>query len=353
MEKAQLTKANSLFSTSVRAIDTVSKGIGGALIALVSATSLFVVDSVTFAVAAVLFLGVSVPKSGETSESDETERERSDGRERDVEAASDGGTKTGDERDDDGPDGSPQESDGGPSESSRETDGGAVESYLSELRDGIDYVRGSALVPIIFSAMVINFGFMAADAVLPAFAESLGGPDAYGVLLAAIGAGTFVGSAGAFLVEERSVSRVTIVGYPIAGVTLAGAVTVPGTWPTAALLFATAVFPGTFNVMVFTLVQSAVDESLLGRVSSLVKGATSIMAPTGALFGGTMGGYVGTETVLYLFGAALPLFGLYFLAHPALRSLPPAGRPTRSPSACEPSGRRSVGARSRGRLAVL
>jgi MFS family permease len=63
VEKDELTRANSLFSTSIRTVDMAANAVAGALIAVIGAVGLFVVNSVTFAIAAVLFVGVTVPKA--------------------------------------------------------------------------------------------------------------------------------------------------------------------------------------------------------------------------------------------------------------------------------------------------
>jgi hypothetical protein len=64
VEEEELTRANSLFSTSIWTVNMVANAVAGALIAVVGAVTLFVVNSVTFSIAAVLFVGVTVPRMG-------------------------------------------------------------------------------------------------------------------------------------------------------------------------------------------------------------------------------------------------------------------------------------------------
>jgi MFS family permease len=279
VRKDELTRANSLLSTSYQTVDTVANAVAGALIAIIGAVALFVINSITFAIAAVLFLGVTVPQTNRDNAADEEIED---------------------------------------SESVTETDDG----YVAELREGIDYVRGSAVLAMLLGGMVVNFLFMAANAVLPAFADSLGGPAAYGLLLAAMGAGRLVGTGTAFLVEERSLSWVAIVGFPLSGLSWLIAVAVSGVWTTAALMFVTTIIIGTFNVLFFSLLQSAVDTALLGRVTALMDTLAGAMMPVGALLGGVVAGIVGSATVMYGAGVGFAGLSLYFLVHPELRSLP-------------------------------
>ena len=66
-----LTRANSLFSTTTQTVDTVARGVAGALIAaLGGAVALFAVDAVTFVVAALLFAGVTVPATRDDASED-------------------------------------------------------------------------------------------------------------------------------------------------------------------------------------------------------------------------------------------------------------------------------------------
>ena len=283
VQEDELTRANSLFSTSIRTVDMVSNAVAGALVAVIGAVALFVVNSVTFAIAAVLFVGVSVPK---TTRGNNAENETEE-----------------DERD------------------------ASNEGYVAEFRDGINYIRGSALPAMLFGIMVYNFAATAMTAILPSFADSLAGPTVYGLLVAATGVGSLVGAGGAFLVEDYPINWVAIVTNVSSGLLLLAAVAVPGVWATGVLLFTAIVPVGAFNVLFFSMVQSAVDDAFLGRVTSLMRTVLSGIAPAGALLGGALAGVVGSVTALYGVGGLIAIIGLYFLLHPQLRSLPSATEP--------------------------
>lgn len=275
--KDELTRANSLFSTSVRTVDMVANAVAGVLIAVIGAVALFVVNSITFAIAAILFVGVTVPKTTRNNTADtETEEER--------------------DANDDG--------------------------YVTEFRDGISYVRGSALPAMLFGMMVSNFAATALTAILPIFADSFAGPTVYGLLVAAMGAGSLVGAGGAFLVDECPIGWVAIASNVFSGSLLLAAVAAPSIWTTGAVLFMVAVPIGTFNVLFFSMVQSALDDAFLGRVTSLMRTFLSGIAPAGGLVGGAIASVVGSVMALYGVGGMIALIGVYYFLHPQLRSLP-------------------------------
>lgn len=277
VESDELTRANSLFSTSVRTVDMVANAVAGVLLAVIGAVALFVVNSVTFAIAALLFVGVTVPKTSRNDTADtETEEER--------------------DRNDDG--------------------------YLAEFREGITYVRGSVLPAMLFGMMVNNFAATALTAILPIFADSIAGPTVYGLLVGAMGAGSLVGAGGAFLVDEYPIGWVAIASNVCSGSLLLAAVAAPGVWLTGAVLFMVAVPTGTFNVLFFSMVQSAVNDAFLGRVTSLMRTVLSEIAPVGGVLGGAIASVVGSAVALYVVGGMIALIGVYYLLHPQLRSLP-------------------------------
>lgn len=277
-----LTRANSLFSTSIRTVDMIANAIAGGLISLVGVMYLFVVDSVTFAIAAVLFLGVTVPSTEQNDQTNEQPEVEDDS----------------------------------------EENGGIGVEYVTELREGINYIRGSSLLTLLLGMMVGNSVLVTLNVVLPAFADTLAGPTAYGLLVAAMGAGSIVGVWGVFLIEEYSLGQIAILTNLFTGLSLLAAVAVPGLWPTIVLFFVAAIPFGAFNVLFGSMYQSAVDDAFLGRVSSLQRTFSSLMMPVGAFIGGIIADLVGSATMISLIGGATILMALYYLSHPGLRSLP-------------------------------
>jgi MFS family permease len=279
VEKDQLVRANSAFSFAYQGVDMVFNAAAGALIALVGAVTLYLFDAVTFAVALVLFVGLVVTSASDTDESDD--------------AAEVENTET------------------------------EVKSYLEELKQGFGYIRGSVVLLFLLGAAVLNFAFGMAMAVLPAFADSLGGPVVYGLLTAAMGAGSLVGAVGASLVKKFPYGRVVIVGNLLSAVFVFAALAVPGLWPTVALFFCSFIPTGTMGVMGSSMLQSAVSDSILGRVMSVRNSVSTLLMPFGALLGGWIATVIGSATVIAGLGVASVFYAVYFLVLPSLRSLPP------------------------------
>ncbi|NEU57076.1 MFS transporter [Halorussus sp. MSC15.2] len=277
VEDDQLVKANSLFSTAGQSLDTVFNALSGALVAVVGAVTIYLIDAVTFVVALVLFLGLAIESGDRTSEA---------------------------ETDDASPD-------------------APVGDYFDQLREGFDYLRGSAVASIVLGAVVVNFTFGVMMAVLPAFAEALGGPETYGLLMASVAAGNLAGSAGSSLVEEYPFGLLSVASFTVSTVCLLGAVSVPGVPATVVGFFGAFVPAGAFNVIFFSMLQSAVDDAMLARVTSVVSSGSTAMMPVGSLLGGTMAGALGVSFALYGTVASMGFLVVYFLVRPGIRLLPP------------------------------
>ncbi|WP_227357077.1 MFS transporter [Haladaptatus salinisoli] len=267
----QLTRANSAFSFTLHGLDMLFEALGGMLIALVGAASLFVLDSVTFVVAALSFVGVRLP---------------------------------------------PTES---PVEGADEID---VSEYLADMADGVRCLRGSVFVEMTLATMVVNFGTGMTLAVLPSFADLRAGPALFGAMLGALGVGRVLGAAVAPKLETVKLGHVKIVGSAGGCLLWLGAVYAP--WPPLAVgLFALAWVPaGVSNVMGNTLEQTVTPNRLLGRVASVTASASTLTLPVGALLGGVAGSVIGTPSTMAIAGSTLGFASLVYAVRPRLRRLP-------------------------------
>ncbi|WP_440990500.1 MFS transporter [Haloarchaeobius baliensis] len=309
----ELVSANSLFSLAYQATDTVANALGGVLVALVGAVALFTVDAVTFAVAATLFAFVTVPPAGADDDDDDTVP---------VEG---GGTPAAD-------DATPVATDGGADDTAAPDEAAPDEAdpgYLADLREGIGYVRGTVLVPIIAGATVVNFAAGGSVmAAMPAFADTMGGSGAYGALMAAISVGALVGALAASRLEDRPFGLLSALAFVLSGVLwFAGlAASTTGSLAATAALFTVAFVPiGVSNVLLSAVVQSIVPERLVGRVSSVLGSAASAAMPVGALVGGTLTEVVGPLVLFGCAGVSILGLGAYWLSNARLRGLAAVG----------------------------
>lgn len=285
-----LVRANSLFSIAYQSLDAVFTASSGVILAFTGAVSLFVLDSFTFFVAAGLFYLFHIP--------DEP-----------------GGDETSDETSD-------QSSTRTEAEESDEKDESIWQSYRDELLEGFAYIRGSTLMSIFLGLMVANFTGGALMAVLPKFADAIGGPQYYGLLMSATAAGMVAGSVSASFVERIPYGTISTATLSIHGILLALSVVVPSTTLTISLYLVAYVPIGVFNVSTWAMIQSAVKDDFLARVTSTVSSLSQAVAPLGSLIGGAVAEAFGSGTVIYITGMTLVLVGLYFLFRARVRRLP-------------------------------
>ena len=269
----QLTRANSAFSFAFHGVDMLFEAVGGLLIALVGTTLLFVLDSVTFVLAALLFVGVRVPAT----------------------------------------DGSP----GGNQQnksvrvSRRPGQGNQVPPWVGVRRTDVHD-----------TTMVSNFGVGMTLAVLPGFTDIRAGPALFGAMLGALGVGRALGAVIASRLETVEYGHVTIVGPAGSCLLWLGAVYAPSPSLAVGLFLLAWVPPGVMGVMANTLEQTVTPDHLLGRVASVTASAWTLTLSIGALLGGLMGSTIGAVTTMAVGGLTFGFVSLYSLLRPRLRRLP-------------------------------
>lgn len=299
VEEDELTDANAAFTLAYQGVDMAFNGVAGVLVALVGATALFLIDSVTFGVAVALFAGLTVP----------------------VAALGDGGTE--------------ESRSGGTTEECRS--GGAVESrsggaaegsgssrYLRDLREGLSFVRGTVLVKLFGASVMANALLGSTWAVLPAFADARGGPGTYGLLLAGVAGGSLAGALVASRLKDVPYGRLSIAGFVVSALAWFAALAIQWT-PATVVLFGLAFLPvGVTNVVATTMFQRLVPESLLGRVMALLGSGSTAAMPLGSFVGGLAGGVFSAGAVMVAGGVGFVWIAVYVLAFPSLRGLPSA-----------------------------
>lgn len=304
LDDEDLVEGNSALAIANQGIDMIGYGLGGLFVGALGAIGVFLLDAVTFSLAAALFATVAVPSTtpdSDTADSSLADPSRNAARSEDV-----------------------------------SVDGGAIpdaddEPYLRRLRSGFSYVYGTVMTWLIVGAAAVNFTAGIAIAVMPVYADSLvipsvlgaiGGAGAYGILMGSFAAGNLLGAAGANLVDDRPLGGLLIIGLATGGVLWMGAIAVDWLPITALLLMGAFIPVGMVNVHVAALVQSAPPEDLVGRVSSVLGSATAVTIPIGSLIGGTAAGLVGPRTAMFVVGGGMLLLAVYVLLHPELRALP-------------------------------
>ncbi|WP_435361826.1 MFS transporter [Haloarchaeobius sp. DFWS5] len=277
----RLSKANSALASVTLGLDMVFDALGGVFIAVFGATTLFLFDSVTFAIAGLLFAGIAVNSTDHAATADEIPT------------------------------------------SATADDESILGSYVDDLREGIDILRGTVFVELVLTTAVANFAIGVTLAILPAFADGIGGAAVYGLLLGALGIGRLVGSLLGPYFEQVPYGRVKLVGHSIGAVCWIAAVYAPSAALTIVLFGLSWVPAGISGVLSSTLNQTVFPTDLLGRVSTIKGTASGATLPLGSLIGGVIAAVLGTTTTMGLAAFGFGFTGLYVLLRPRLRRLPP------------------------------
>ncbi|RRJ31875.1 MFS transporter [Halocatena pleomorpha] len=280
VDDERLSSANAALSTVTLGLDMMFDALGGGFVAVFGATTLFLVDSATFVVAALLFAGLRLSTTG----ADECTELRS--------------------------------------ETVAPAVRSALRSYVSDLRNGVAVLRGTVFVELILTTAVANFTTGVTLAILPAFGNGLGGPAVYGLLLGALGIGRFVGSFVGPWFEGVPYGKMLLSQGVGACCWLAAVLVSPPAL--TVFLFGLAWVPsGISGVLSSTLNQRVFPDDLLGRITATKGTASGATLPLGSLVGGAAAEGLGTTTTMALTASGFAFTAVYVLLRPRLRRLPP------------------------------
>ncbi|HEX7064136.1 MAG TPA: MFS transporter [Bacillales bacterium] len=276
--KDDLVKGNSAFSFAYQGVDLAFNGLAGVLVALIGAVSLFLIDSVTFAAATLLFLSLKLPKrAGEPSEEEDKRPVRR-----------------------------------------------AFGKYVADLKEGFQFVMGSIVAKFFIGSVAANFAFGAAMAVMPAYADWRGGAEYYGFMMAALSAGFLIGALLSSYVERFPMGKMEVVAFTLSTILWVSSVLVP--WNVASIvLFGMATIPiGATEVLFSAVMQRIVPERLLARTFSVIVSISTCAMPLGSLAGGSLGAVFGSAVVFGAAASGILLVAVVWLVVSDLRRLPKA-----------------------------
>ncbi|MES5955699.1 MFS transporter [Bacillus fungorum] len=270
LHKTQLLKGNSLFSFAYQGIDLICTTLSGILVALLGAITLYVIDSFTFAITALLFFSLKMPKQAETNTSLSTKQ------------------------------------------------------YFSDLKEGFSIVFRSLMGVFLIGSVVANFSIGMTMAILPSFADSLGGVKSYGFFLAAISAGSLIGALFSSWVGKRNVGCISIISFAAGAFFWFFSTIVPFQW-LSILLFGLAWIPiGATNILFATISQIVIPNQYIGRINSVMRSMGTIAMPFGSLIGGYTANVFSSQLIFALASIGILFISLVWLLHPKLRALPKA-----------------------------
>lgn len=194
----------------------------------------------------------------------------------------------------------------------------AVREYTSETLAGLSCIRerrGMLTVMLVFTC--VNFLFMPVFVLLPFYTRTVlgAGPEWYGFLLSAAGAGALIGSLAAGAISARVATPATFVRVAVSGIAvslllLAGT---RSTWVALGALGAIGALASLINVFVITAFQTGVPADVRGRVMALVVASSTAAVPLGMALGGVLGElwseslpmvFAGSASAIAILGAA-------------------------------------------------
>ncbi|MGH3758855.1 MFS transporter [Actinophytocola sp.] len=203
-----------------------------------------------------------------------------------------------------------------------------------DVRDGLSWLRGSPLIVrlmAIAAALGLTSELAANQLVLYVLDDLRLSESMFGVFAAASGVGGLVGAGAPKLLRVMSRRAVLLGGMGVAGASFLG-MGLTGSPVLAAVLFgAFAVGIVAVNVVIATARHIAVPDGLLGRVLGMWRTAVWGAIPAGALLGGVTTRLFGSASATFLLSGSL-LLAVCVVAVPTLRRfgrdlVPDAGRP--------------------------
>lgn len=277
LEKQELVKGNSIFSVAYQGVDLIFNSLSGILVAMIGALSLFMVDSITFALAAILFSLVKLPSSNIKTKQTQSVK-------------------------------------------------WITSEYIAALKEGFSIVFHSLLGTFLIATVIANFAIGAAQAVLPAFSQLAGGATLYGFYLAALSTGSLLGALISNWLGKFPVGRLTITCFTIGGLC----------WMISPLLasniakitfFGLAWIPvGATNVMFAAVSQTIIPQAFLGRINTVTRSMSVAAMPIGSLLGGALASVISPVIIFSITGIGFLCVAIVWLLHASLRGLPSVGQ---------------------------
>lgn len=196
--------------------------------------------------------------------------------------------------------------------------------YLTELREGLNFIRGDRLIlSIVLTVMVTNLIESVAWVGAPVYAERLyGSAVALGLMTAATGGGAMVSAILYGVFGHRLPRRPTFIGGFI--------LVALGYWPLAFLpplpvtigaLALLGFVAGPINPLVGAVQYERIPAALRGRVLGVLAAGYSCATPLGVLLGGVLLDRLGLRPVYSLVAGLFLLCTLTMLLNPAFREL--------------------------------
>ncbi|GEB77350.1 MFS transporter [Sporolactobacillus inulinus] len=198
-------------------------------------------------------------------------------------------------------------------------------TYRADLAAGFRFVIQPLNFTLLLPLLAINFFLSAVLAALPSFANQLGGPEKYGILLTCYTLGFLLGTLTSSFVSRRlSMGKALIYGYACSSLMwLLAACAADQSFVLCCAFIVLANLPvGATNIMFNTFFQVTPPQDMIGRVSAVIETLIAAAMPLGALFGGAIAAWLGNTPLLVFQGAVVLITALVWMMNKRLRRIP-------------------------------
>ncbi|PTJ74764.1 MFS transporter [Mammaliicoccus sciuri] len=195
-------------------------------------------------------------------------------------------------------------------------------TYMNSLSEGLYTVRHSLLWIFQIGAFVVNFGIGMVYTALPVLSHYLNQPIYYGLFLSAISLGMVLSTLVVGYVKKYPFGKLMVVTFILSGVFLLLGFVTP-IYIFIILFGLSWLSVGLANILFLSASQAIIPEYILGRITSITSSLGVIGLPLGSLIGGFLLELMNPIALISITGCFFIVLGIIWLVHPKLNKLRP------------------------------
>lgn len=192
--------------------------------------------------------------------------------------------------------------------------------YKKSLYEGLYTVRHSLLWIFQIGAFVVNFGIGMVYTALPVLSHYLNQPIYYGLFLSAISLGMVSSTLIVNNVKKFPFGKTTVVTFVLSGLFLLLGFLVP-VYIYIIFFGLSWLSVGLTNILFLSVGQAIIPEYILGRITSITSSLGVLGLPLGSLIGGFLLEVMNPVTLISTTGCFFILLGVFWFVHPKLFKL--------------------------------
>ncbi|MCD8884675.1 MFS transporter [Mammaliicoccus sciuri] len=195
-------------------------------------------------------------------------------------------------------------------------------TYIKSLSEGLYTVRHSLLWIFQICAFAVNFGIGVVYTALPVLSHYLNQPIYYGLFLSAISLGMVLSTLVVGYVKKYPFGKLMVVTFILSGVFLLLGFVTP-IYIFIILFGLSWLSVGLANILFLSAGQAIIPEYILGRITSITSSLGVIGLPLGSLIGGFLLELMNPIALISITGCFFIVLGIIWLVHPKLNKLRP------------------------------